>query len=120
MQNYHTSTVHRKSKDSNTLAYEKLAKIIRTCREHRNLTQAEVAEKMDWAISQKHISAIESAQRGVSTATLFKLFNVLRFDLVAIPKEDHLNEMQAVITELRKIAPALETLLASINQKNGE
>lgn len=56
-----------------------LAKIIKTHRKKLNLTQAELAEKVD--LSDQHISRIESVCYTPSLKSFFQIVTVLNIDL---------------------------------------
>ena len=58
-----------------TTKFIKLGKNIRNARKSKNLTQNELAEKLD--ITREHLAKIETAKRGLSLNLIFLLAEVL-------------------------------------------
>lgn len=100
--------------------YEKLGSRIRTARMHKNLTQEELAEKVD--VSNNYISNIELNRSKPSLATLIKICNVLEItpDYVLADSVHSSNEYikDEIAKMLRKCSPAsirlIEKVIAAI------
>lgn len=61
-----------------TTKFTKLGKNIQKARKANNLTQNELAEKLD--ISREHLAKIETAKRGMSLNLVFLLAEVLKIE----------------------------------------
>ena len=88
-----------------------LGSLIRMARIHRDLTQAQLAQKV--GISAKAVSLVECGHRGISSATFSRVLEVLGFEMVIKPIEEETGQTGAAKI-LQKILPELKNLITDI------
>lgn len=75
-----------------TLDYEKIAKKIKLARKAANLTQAELAERID--VSTNAIAKLENNLMTVSLQTLINIVNVLNLDLNYLLQDEQISSAE--------------------------